>query len=48
MRKFIIGFILGSVIMGIGIAFAAPGVLYDILNIEIGTDSNPVYIEIIE
>lgn len=47
MKNFILGFILGSIIFGVGVALAAPGVLYNITNQPIGTTANPIYIELI-
>jgi hypothetical protein len=43
MRNFIYGFILGSIVFGVGVALAAPGVLFTINNQPIST-SNPVYV----
>ncbi len=47
MKQFIIGFVLGASIFGVGVALAAPGVLYNITNQPIGTTANPIYIELI-
>ena len=47
MKQFILGFVLGSVIFGVGVALAAPGVLYNMTNQPIGTTANPIYIQLI-
>ena len=47
MKQFIFGFVLGSVIFGVGVALAAPGVFYNMTNQPIGTTANPIYIQLI-
>ena len=47
MRNFLYGFIFGLILGGVTIAYADVGVLFNSLGTEIGTDSNPLYVEII-
>ena len=47
MKNFILGFILGSIIFGVGVAYATVAVLYNSNNQEVGTDANPLYVEVI-
>lgn len=47
MKNFIIGFVLGSIIFGVGVAYATVAVLYNSNNEEIGTTTRPLYIEVI-
>jgi hypothetical protein len=47
MKQFVLGFVLGSVVFGVGVALAAPGVLYNMTNQPIGTTANPIYIQLI-
>lgn len=45
MKNFIIGFCLGASLFGVGVALAAPGVLFTINNQPAGTISNPIYVQ---
>ena len=45
MKQFIIGFIFGASIFGVGVALAAPGVLFNTQNVPVGTTSNPIYFQ---
>lgn len=43
MKRFILGFVLGATLFGVGVALAAPGVLFTINNQPV-SNSNPVYV----
>jgi hypothetical protein len=48
MKNFILGFVAGVTLGSVTVAYASVGVLFGSDNIEKGTDSNPLYVEVVE
>lgn len=45
MRNFIVGFVLGAIMFGVGSAWAAYAVLYNNQNQPVGVTGNPLYVQ---